>query len=145
VRPGGIDRLQVPPNKCCGRLTNYAGSKTYRCTGPCGRRYNQHGKAIGPSMGGVDIDNIHFKRRCVKPGVKPQPTKRATAATLTAAVLQGCVLLPEGSQGGIWFRIGYEQNRSMSLQWDSTPRDPTWKCPLEQPIPASGVPTWMKC
>jgi hypothetical protein len=60
--------------------------------------------------------------------------------------LSGCALLPEGSEVGLWIRLGPDQNRSMAWSWSDIAPDPAWRCP-----PAAergrdpGVPGWMKC
>jgi hypothetical protein len=77
MRPNGIDKLNVPPNRCCGRLTQRSGARNYICSGPCGNRYDREGKVLGEPLLGVDIDAIHFTRGAVKPGVKPCRSPRA--------------------------------------------------------------------
>lgn len=64
--------------------------------------------------------------------------KRAALCLLLAAQLQGCALLPEGSEGGMWIRIGPDANMSAAHSFRVGPRDPRWRCPKGED--ALGVP-----
>ncbi len=63
---------------------------------------------------------------------------------MSCASLAGCGALPQGSEGGFWFRIGPDANRSFAYHWTGSPRDPQWRCPKGESR-ASGIPTWMDC
>lgn len=79
------------------------------------------------------------------PGAVPAIIRAALALAVFGA-LQGCAVLPEGSIVGMYFRVGYEQNRTMNFEWTNEPRDLDWQCPVSADgKPQPGVPTWMQC
>lgn len=63
---------------------------------------------------------------------------------LAAGMLSGCALLPDGSEGGAWIRIGPDPNNSAATSWRVGGQDPSWRCP-----PGSerglGVPDAVTC
>lgn len=65
---------------------------------------------------------------------------------LIVSACSGCAMLPEGSELGWYYRVGYDANKSFAWNWTNAPRDPAWQCPGKgkEGLPP-GIPTWMDC